>query len=58
MLKKRLSQVDFFASLVNFYIANYFTNFQMTASGTFIIKRTFCEREKDHKFDNFKTVPC
>ena len=61
MLKKRLR--CFLASLVNFYIAtafetlaNYFINFWMTASGSFIIETAFCERDKNHKFDNFKTI--
>ena len=63
MLKKRLR--CFLASFVNFYIAtafetlaNYFTNFWMTASGSFIIETAFCERDKNHKFGNFKTMPC
>ena len=50
--------------LKNFYIAtafealaNNFTNFWMTASGNCIIEPAFCERDKNHKFDNFKTIP-
>ena len=23
-----------------------------------IIEPAFCERDKDHKFDNFETIPC
>ena len=56
--KKRLSQAGFFASLVNFYIAiafetlaNYFTNIWMTASESFIIETTFCERDKNLFFN-------
>ena len=63
MLKNRLSQT-FFASLVNFYIAeafetlaSYFTDFWMTASGSSVIETAFCERGKNHKFENFKTIP-
>ena len=50
--------------LNNFYIAtafedlaNNFTNFWMTDSGNCIIEPAFCERDKNHKFDNFKTIP-
>ena len=28
----------------------------MTASRFFIIEPAFCERDKNHKFDNFKTI--
>ena len=36
---------------------NYSTNFWMTASRFFIIEPDFCERDKDHKFDNLKLYP-
>ena len=29
----------------------------MTASRFFNIKLTFCERDKNHKFDNFEIIP-
>ena len=29
----------------------------MTASRFFIIEPAFCKRDKNHKFDNFKTIP-
>ena len=37
MLKKRL-----------YLFANYSTNFQITASGLFIIEPAFCEHDKNH----------
>ena len=30
----------------------------MNSSRFFIIKVAFCERDKNHKFGNFKTIPC
>ena len=55
----------FLASFVNFCImtafetfANYSTNFWMTTSRFFITELAFPERNKYHKFDNFKTIPC
>ena len=63
MLKKRLSQAFFESLTHNFYIvtafetlANYFTNSWMTASGSLIIETAFCERDENHKFENFKTI--
>ena len=35
--------------------ANYSTNFWTTASRFFMIEPAFCERDKNHKFDNFET---
>ena len=35
--------------------ANCFLNFWMTASRLFIVETAFCERDKNHKLDNFKT---
>ena len=29
----------------------------MAASRFFIIEPAFCKRDKNHKFDNFKTIP-
>ena len=30
----------------------------MTGSRFFLIEPAFCERDKNHKLDNFKTIPC
>ena len=38
-------------------LANYFTNFWMTASRFFAIEPAHCERDENHEFDNFKTIP-
>ena len=59
MLKKRFYLRRFLASrrLLKLF-ANYSTNFWTTASRFFIIEPTFCERDKNHKFDHFKTIPC
>ena len=35
--------------------ANYSTNFWTTASRFYIIEPAFCEHDKNHKFDSFKT---
>ena len=62
MLKKRLYLRRFLASFVNFCITTafeifceLFLNFWMTTPRIFIVEPTFCERYKNHKFDNFKT---
>ena len=36
---------------------NFSSNFWMTASRFFNIEATFCERDKNHKFDNFEIIP-
>ena len=38
--------------------ANYSSNFWITASRFFILEPAFCESDKNHKFDNFKSIPC
>ena len=40
------------------FFSNYFTNLWMPASRFFVVEPAFCERDKNHKFDNFKTIPC
>ena len=36
------------------FFSNYFTNLWMPASRFFVVEPAFCERDKNHKFDNFK----
>ena len=62
MLKKRLYLWRFLTSSVNFYITTAFETlcelfykFLTTASRFFIIEPTFCEHDKNNKFNNFKT---
>ena len=62
MLKKTLSQAFSYKfcellrkRLLLRLFANYSTDFWLTASRFFIIELAFCERDKDHKFENFKT---
>ena len=62
MLKKGLYPRRFLASFVNFCITTAFETFcesffkfWMTASRIFIAEPAFCEHDKNHKFDNFKT---
>ena len=62
---KRLYLRRFLESFVNFYITTasetfcqLSTSFWMTASRFFFIEQAFCERDKNHKFDNFKTILC
>ena len=59
MLKKRLFLRHFLTSFVNFYITKAFDmafslNFWMNGSRFFIAELAFCERDKNHKFANFK----
>ena len=65
MLKKRLYLGCFLASFVDIYItaafetfANYSPNFWMTASKFFTVEPAFCKRDKNHKFEKFKIIPC
>ena len=59
----RIRQIRIYViSFVNFHIstasetyANYSTNVWTTASRFFTIEPAFCEGDKNHKFDNFKT---
>ena len=58
LLKKRLQR--FLASFVNFYITTAFETLQIVLDDcfrSFTIESAFCERDKNHKFDNFKTIP-
>ena len=56
MLKKRLYLKRFFPSQQLFRLfANYSTIFWTTTSRLFITEPAFCKRDKNHKFDNFKT---
>ena len=60
MVKKRLYRRHFLAKflrkrLLLRVLANYSTHFWTTASRFFIIEPAFCECDKNHEFDNFKT---
>ena len=60
MLKNKLFLRCFLTSFVDFYImtafeTNYSSNFWMADSRFFIAELAFCECDKNHKFDNFKT---
>ena len=60
MVKKRLYRRHFLAKFLRKRLllrvfANYSTHFWTTASRFFIIEPAFCECDKNHEFDNFKT---
>ena len=61
MLKKRLYIRRFYARFVNFYTTTAFETFcelYYKYLDLDFIEPAFCERDKNHKFFNFKTVHC
>ena len=65
MLKKRLYLRRFLTDFVNIFVTKaletfceLFFKFLDGCFQIFYYESAFCERDENHKFDNFKTIPC